>query len=84
MLRAVSGPDPTSLLESVGALWADTLELDHVEPEDDFLDLGGHSLAAIKITAAVRELVSDDVPLDLVFHHLVLREYVDALADFAP
>jgi hypothetical protein len=71
------------LLDPIGALWAEVLEIERVGPDDDFLDLGGHSLAAIKITAAVRDMVSEAVPLDLIFRHLVLHEYVDALAEFA-
>jgi amino acid adenylation domain-containing protein len=47
-------PAPVSALEAeVGVIWAGVLGLDHVEPDDRFLDLGGDSLQAAAITARV-------------------------------
>ena len=76
-------PEGTTLLQRVGALWAEILRLDEVGPDDDFLDLGGHSLAAIQVTAQVRDFVGPDVPLALIFERASLRDYVEALGEFA-
>lgn len=69
------------LFDRVAAIWAEALELDRVEPDADFLAIGGHSLAAIRITAQVRELVDADVPLELIFERVDLADYVAGLAE---
>lgn len=45
----------------VMAAWAEVLEIDAVGPEDDFFELGGNSLQAIRIVARLEE----DLDLDL-------------------
>lgn len=71
------------LFAHVAALWCERLGVAEVAADDNFLDLGGHSLLAIQITAALREQINDDIPLILLFDHLVLADYVDALREFA-
>lgn len=72
-----------TLLDQVTSIWADVLEVDAIAHAADFFDLGGQSLGAIRITAQVREILTDDVPLALIFEEPVLSEYVDALASYA-
>ena len=79
----MNGDQGTDLLDAVAAIWADALRVDAVAPDGDFLLLGGHSLAAIEVTSRVRELTGTDIPLDLLFHHLVLREFVEAVAGYS-
>ena len=80
---AVREPQDGQLLDVVAGIWAEVLGVDAVRPVDDFLLLGGHSLPAIQITSQVRELVGEDVPLELIFQKDSLRSYVEALAEFA-
>ncbi|MBA2625926.1 MAG: laccase domain-containing protein, partial [Acidimicrobiia bacterium] len=51
---------------ALGGLWAETLELERVEPDDDFFVLGGDSLAALELTAQVRELFGVELPAELL------------------
>jgi len=52
------------LEESLRAIWAEVLGYEHVEPSDDFFDLGGDSILGAEAVARVRELVGDpDLPL---------------------
>ncbi len=67
------------LMEAVAAIWAEVLGISDVGPDSDFLALGGHSLAAIRVTARVRELVGPDVPLELIFEAATLADYVEGL-----
>jgi amino acid adenylation domain-containing protein len=47
-------PSTVSAIEAeVAAIWADVLELDAVQPDDDFFDLGGDSLSAVQILARI-------------------------------
>ena len=42
-----------SLVELVQRIWATVLELPDVGPEDDFFDLGGDSIAGLRVAAEV-------------------------------
>jgi amino acid adenylation domain-containing protein len=47
-------PVPESPIDAeVAAIWADVLELDAVNPDDDFFDLGGDSLSAVQILTRI-------------------------------
>lgn len=61
--------------EQVAQAWRKVLGLDSVEPADDFLCLGGHSLAALRVVHLLRRQLSVE---------LQLRHLLDArdLADF--
>ena len=81
-LGAMSAVRADELSAEVAALWCDLLDLREVSDQADFLDLGGHSLIAIRLTAVLRERISEDIPLVLVFEHPVLSDYVDALRSY--
>ncbi|MGB6150515.1 MAG: phosphopantetheine-binding protein, partial [Pricia sp.] len=42
---------------------------------DNFIALGGHSLAAIRVTARINEEIEIDFPLNKVFEHTTIAEY---------
>jgi acyl carrier protein len=85
-LMAVTNVQRSALHGQVTTLWAEALELDSSEvlETSDFFDLGGHSLAAIRMTAQLRDLVDSQVPLELIFEQPVLADYIGALADYGP
>lgn len=49
---AGSAEDP-ALRAALGALWCELLELPGVREEDDFFDLGGHSLLTLRLTLEI-------------------------------
>jgi nonribosomal peptide synthetase DhbF len=57
---------PTEAL--VADLFAEVLNLDQVGVEDDFFDLGGHSLSATRVLVRLRSLLQFDVSLSALFH----------------
>ncbi|MDX7992683.1 non-ribosomal peptide synthetase, partial [Xenorhabdus littoralis] len=51
------------------AIWQEVLGLDRVGIEDNFFRIGGNSLTAIKLTAAMRSKVDFDIPLNILFNY---------------
>ena len=60
------------LLESI---WKEVLLLPRIGVHDDFIALGGHSLAAIRVTARINEAIEVDFPLSKVFEYSTIAEY---------
>jgi amino acid adenylation domain-containing protein len=53
----------TPVEEVVAGIWSEVLGVENVSLHDNFFDLGGHSLKAIQIIAAVREAFHIELPL---------------------
>ncbi|WP_143129368.1 phosphopantetheine-binding protein, partial [Pseudomonas fluorescens] len=72
----------TELEQQVAAIWADVLCLPQVGLNDNFFEVGGHSLLAIQITSRVHAELGLEVPLVEVFQTDSLRAYVQAATTF--
>ncbi len=55
--------------ELVAGLWAETLGLSRIGPHDDFFELGGYSLLAIRLLARLRAATGLELPLRALFAH---------------
>lgn len=71
---AVSSLDVQGTLAKI---WQDVLDMGHVEPEDNFFDLGGHSLIMIK----VQERIKQDLNLNLEMVDLFKFPTLNTLAE---
>ncbi|HEU0053747.1 MAG TPA: non-ribosomal peptide synthetase, partial [Longimicrobium sp.] len=60
---APSTPDE----EALAAIWAEVLGMDEVGVRDDFFEVGGHSLLAVRMLAAVEQMRGRRVPLAWLF-----------------
>jgi acyl-coenzyme A synthetase/AMP-(fatty) acid ligase len=70
-------PDASQLAQ----IWMEVLGCGPIAPEDNFFEIGGHSLAAIRTMARVREHFSRGIPLAAIFEHPTLeglRRYLEA------
>jgi amino acid adenylation domain-containing protein/FkbM family methyltransferase len=73
----------TETERALAAIWAELLHVPNVGVNDDFFDLGGQSLVAIRAVARIRDAFSVDLSLRNMFEQPTLRglaELVDALA----
>ncbi|MEE1822052.1 amino acid adenylation domain-containing protein [Streptomyces sp. BE20] len=77
-----TGPDePDDTTAAVLAIWREVLRLDDLGPDEDFFDLGGHSLLMTSIAARIRRQLGVTVPLDVFFDTPTVRGVVAAVAD---
>jgi amino acid adenylation domain-containing protein len=66
--RITRGAAPRSETERVlCGIWSDVLGLEQIGIDDNFFDLGGHSLAAIRVLAAIMARLKVDLPLRRIF-----------------
>ncbi|WP_156723538.1 non-ribosomal peptide synthetase [Streptomyces apocyni] len=61
--RQPQEPHPDEVDETVAALWRKVLDTERALPGDDFLNLGGHSLKAMRLLALLDEELGADVEL---------------------
>ncbi len=66
-------PPESETEKELAVLWSGILGIDRIGLEDDFFDLGGHSLMATRLLAQVRRQFQVDVPLRRMFEQPTLR-----------
>jgi hypothetical protein len=65
--------------ERLAALWCDLLKVKRVGREDNFFDLGGHSLVASQLAARVRITFATELPLRTLFDAQTLHAQAAAI-----
>jgi amino acid adenylation domain-containing protein len=81
---AVPAPEPaagTGTEATIAGIWREVMGVDAVGPDDDFFEVGGHSLLAVKIATRLRAAFDVDVPLTLLFDHPTVSALARALDD---
>jgi thioesterase domain-containing protein/acyl carrier protein len=79
-------PPRTETEKKVAAIWAELLNVEQIGIHDDFFDLGGHSLMAIKALSRIREEFSVDLPLATLLQAPTVAQLAALLhkGDFIP
>lgn len=65
--------------ELIEGVWKEVLRLNKIGIQDNFIALGGHSLAAIRVTSRVNDELGIEIPLNKVFNLPTIKEYSDYL-----
>jgi acyl carrier protein len=65
----------------LAATWAEALGLSQVGRNDNFFDLGGHSLSALKVAFKIQQIFQVDFPLQTFIRIPVLRDQARELED---
>ena len=61
--------------------WQDLLGIDQIGVEDDFFDLGGHSLIAVRLFAQVKKAYGVDFPISVLFQAPTIAACAAMLAE---
>jgi amino acid adenylation domain-containing protein len=69
----------TAVEEEIARIWAEVLSLDQVGVHDDFIELGGHSLAAAKITSRILQRFGLELPLNALFETPTVSDVAKAI-----
>jgi amino acid adenylation domain-containing protein len=76
---------PAAGLESALAqIWRDVLDVARVGRADHFFEIGGHSLAAVRVATRVAERLGRDVPVRALFEAPLLAQYAQRVEAAAP
>lgn len=73
-------PSASPLEQALCEVWAEVLGCENVAPEDDFFDLGGHSILAIKLAHGVEKVLERPVSIRAIYDHPTISELVIHLA----
>jgi len=67
--------------EIIAKVWCEVLKLKRVGVEDNFISLGGHSLAAIRVTTRLSEMFELKLPLKKIFEFPTIATYAAYVED---
>ncbi len=77
--------EPASGLEAqIAAIWRDVLQVAQVGVNDNFFDIGGHSLLIIKAHVRLREAIAHPVSITDLFRFPTIRTLAEHLGGGAP
>jgi acyl carrier protein len=72
--RAANHDGPLGEMEEkLANLWANLLEVEHVGLDDNFFDLGGHSMLALQLRAAMQTQLGVELSVVELFSHASIR-----------
>lgn len=82
--RSTSGrltPPQDELERELITIWKRTLDCDEVDPEDDFFDLGGHSMLAVELFDSIERSLGQYLPLATIFEAPTVRRLASVIRD---
>lgn len=65
----------------LAGFWSELLGVDKVGAEDNFFDLGGHSLIAVRLFAQVKSVFAVDFPISILFEAPTIRKCAELIAE---
>jgi natural product biosynthesis luciferase-like monooxygenase protein len=83
-LPSKESPPSTTLESQIAAIWQALLRVDHLSVDDNFFDVGGHSLLLVQVHHRVQKLVAREFPLVAVLEHPTIRSIASFLEGTKP
>jgi hypothetical protein len=80
---AVRGYEPPvgETEERLSRIWADVLKVERVGRRDNFFEIGGHSLLAVRLLSMTRAVFKTNLPLSTIFHSPTIAAVAEILQD---
>ena len=67
--------EPDGVIEEIlVGIWQDVIGIDKISTSYNFLDIGGNSLAAIRISSRITEAMNLEIPIASIFDYPTIRE----------
>jgi malonyl CoA-acyl carrier protein transacylase/thioesterase domain-containing protein len=83
-LTIVNRKGLSSTESMITSIWEQLLGYDNISLDDDYFDLGGDSLKAIRIIEALREQLNHPVPMTYLVEYPTVRQLADAIEGGEP
>ena len=69
----------TEFEKILSEIWSEVLQIEKIGVHDNFLELGGNSLAAIRITSRINSVFDLTLPVNTVFENSTIRQLADQI-----
>ncbi|MGO3244172.1 MAG: amino acid adenylation domain-containing protein [Halomonas sp.] len=73
-------PPQGEVEDALAAIWSEVLGTERIGRHDNFFEVGGHSLAAIQISARFTQRFGEALPVRLIFEHPTLAKMATRVA----
>jgi amino acid adenylation domain-containing protein len=80
-LEAVYTAPETETEMAIAAIWREVLRVERVGVDDNFFDLGGHSLLLVRVSRKLQETFNREVPVLDLFKYPTISSLVQRLSD---
>ena len=71
----------TPVQSTIKSIWTEVLNEEHIALEDDFFDIGGHSLNGMQVINRVHEELNVSVEMDDLFDYGTLKEFAEFIEE---
>jgi acyl carrier protein len=69
----------SSIVDRLIPLWRDALQTTEIAVDDDFFELGGNSIIAVRLVPLIRDAFGVEPHISVIFDHPTPRELAAAL-----
>jgi amino acid adenylation domain-containing protein len=77
---ALPTPPRNAIEQTIWAAWSEVLDTRSFGIHDNFFDLGGHSILAVRVVSRIEDTLGQPCPLRTLFEHPTVARLADALA----
>ena len=67
-------PPESDLQHKIAGIFAEVLRMEKVGIDDNFFDMGGHSLSLVRVHVQLQELLKRKIPIVKLFEHATIRK----------
>lgn len=72
------------VVDRVVDLWRHALRIEDITADDDFFELGGNSIVAVRMVPLIKDAFGVEPNISVIFDHPTPRELAAALEAFGP